>query len=110
MRIGILLAVGALALLVLSGFTPAALTYLAEISEHFPGHRGSMMGLYSVFLGVGQLLGGWLGGFFAQAWQIDGLILATALLGLSANACLLIITRAPPAQRGEELSGTAAPF
>ena len=110
LRIGILLAVGALALLVLSGFTPAALTYLAEISEHFPGHRGSMMGLYSVFLGVGQLLGGWLGGFFAQAWQIDGLILATALLGLSANACLLIITRAPAANRGEGLSGTAAPL
>ena len=41
--------------LVLSGFTPAALTYLADVTERFTENRGSIMGLYSVFLGVGQL-------------------------------------------------------
>ena len=93
-RISLFIIAGVFTLLIASGFTPAALTYLAEISEHFPSHRGSLMGLYSVFLGVGQLLGGWLGGFFAQAWQIDGLILATALLGLMAHTSLFLMVRA----------------
>ena len=32
------------------GATPAALGLLADISERFPGDRGAIMGLYSVFL------------------------------------------------------------
>ena len=94
-RIGVLITIVMLILLAVSGFTPAALAYLAEISEHFPDNRGSMMGLYSVFLGLGQLLGGWVGGFFAESWGVDGLIFATALLGLASNASLYLITRSP---------------
>jgi len=92
-RIYGLLGLSALGLLVASGFTPAALAYLAEQSERFPEHRGSLMGLYSVLIGGGQLIGGWAGGFFANAWAVDGLVYLTALLGLLALAGLLFVLR-----------------
>jgi predicted MFS family arabinose efflux permease len=49
------------------------------------------MGLYSVFLGLGQLLGNGLGGLFAQTWGLDGLIYLTALLALIALISLLFL-------------------
>ena len=44
-------------LFVLAGATPAALGLLADISERFPTDRGAIMGLYSVFLAIGQIIG-----------------------------------------------------
>lgn len=73
--------VGALAagfgLFVLAGATPAALGLLADISERFPSDRGAIMGLYSVFLAVGQITGSLIGGFAAEWRGIDGLLVAT---------------------------------
>ena len=67
-------------LFVLAGATPAALGLLADISERFPADRGAIMGLYSVFLGIGQITGSLIGGF-AAAWHgIDGMLLATLCL------------------------------
>src|SRR5260370_23401579 len=57
----------------LSGFTPAALTYLADITEKYVDDRGSIMGLYTVFLGIGQVVGTAVGGVFATHAGIDGL-------------------------------------
>jgi MFS family permease len=76
---------------VASGFTPAALAYLADISEETAEQRGAVMGLYSVILGLGQLLGGALGGPFADAGGVDGLILLTALLTTGALATVLAL-------------------
>lgn len=72
--------VGAGALFVLAGATPAALGILADISEHHPADRGAIMGLYSVFLAVGQIVGSLLGGGAAQWAGIDGLLAASAAL------------------------------
>lgn len=72
-----------------SSFAPAALAYLADISEEASRDRGLLMGLYSVFLGLGQLLGNGLGGVFAQVWGFDGLIYLTAILAFVALICLL---------------------
>lgn len=69
-----------------SSFAPAALAYLADISEDASKDRGLLMGLYSVFLGLGQLLGGALGAVFAQIWGFDGLIYLTVIL-----ACVALI-------------------
>jgi MFS family permease len=71
-------------LFVLAGATPAALGLLADISERFPADRGAIMGLYSVFLGIGQICGSLIGGV-AAAWHgIDGMLLATmGLLGVA---------------------------
>jgi len=73
-------------LFVLAGATPAALGLLADMSEPYPRDRGAIMGLYSVFLAVGQITGSLVGGVAADARGIDGLLLAT--LGLLAVAVL----------------------
>jgi MFS family permease len=73
-------AVAVVALFVMSGATPAALGLLADVSEGFEEDRSAIMGLYSVFLGLGQVLGAVLGGAFASWRGIDGLIVATGIL------------------------------
>jgi MFS family permease len=83
------MAVLLLGVAVASGFTPAALAYLADVSEEMPTHRGAVMGMYSVVLGLGQLAGGALGGPFADAGGVDGLILLTVLLGSAAVLTVL---------------------
>jgi MFS family permease len=76
-----------------SSFAPAALAYLADISEDAARDRGLLMGLYSVFLGLGQLLGNGLGGVFAEIWGFDGLIYLTLLLAFIALVSLLALYR-----------------
>ncbi|GCE17239.1 MFS transporter [Dictyobacter kobayashii] len=72
-----------------TSFAPAALAYLADISEGAAKDRGMVMGLYSIFLGLGQILGNGLGGMFAHRFGFDGLIYLTALLALVALLSLL---------------------
>jgi len=62
----------------MSGATPAALGLLADVSEGFEADRSAIMGLYSVFLGIGQVVGAIVGGIAATWKGIDGLIVATA--------------------------------
>jgi MFS family permease len=76
--IGVLAA--AVGLFVLAGATPAALGLLADISERFPTDRGAIMGLYSVFLAIGQITGSLIGGAAANWLGIDGLLVATVVL------------------------------
>ena len=59
-------------LFVLAGATPAALGLLADISEAYPADRGAIMGLYSVFLAVGQIMGAFVGAESANRAGIDG--------------------------------------
>lgn len=97
-------AIAALGLFVLAGATPAALGLLADISERFPKDRGAIMGLYSVFLAVGQIVGALIGGIAADARGIDGMLIATV--------ALLIVALVPLAQlrRGEDDLGIVAPI
>ncbi|HEX5013555.1 MAG TPA: MFS transporter [Candidatus Limnocylindrales bacterium] len=76
----------AFGLFVLAGATPAALGLLADISEEFPSDRGAIMGLYSVFLALGQIAGSLIGGVAADWRGFDGLLVAT--FGLLAIAIL----------------------
>jgi MFS family permease len=77
-----------------SGFTPAALTYLAEIAEEQAQDRGSVMGVYSVLLSFGQLTGTALAGPFAAAAGFNGLITLTGLLTLIALFTVLLLGHA----------------
>ena len=82
-RIGIGLLAGG-GLFVLAGATPAALGMLADISEEHPADRGAIMGLYSVFLAIGQVVGSLAGGGAAEVAGVDGLLLVSAGLLLIA--------------------------
>jgi MFS family permease len=74
------LLVAAFGLFVLAGATPAALGLLADVSERFPADRGAIMGLYSVFLAVGQIIGAVIGGVAADIRGIDAMFVATLVL------------------------------
>jgi MFS family permease len=67
-----------------SGFAPAAVSYLARLSAELAEDRGLFMGLYSVVLGLGQIVGSWLGGPFADRWAMDGVLMLTFILGAAA--------------------------
>ena len=81
----------AFGLFILAGATPAALGLLADMSERFPSDRGAIMGLYSVFLALGQIVGSLIGGVAADRYGIDGLLIATfALLALALGPLALL--------------------
>ncbi len=91
-----LLAALLISVVTLSAFTPAALIYLADVTESKTQDRGSIMGLYSVFLGVGQLIGTVTGGLFAGWAGIDGLVLLSSILGLITLWTLIILRKQEP--------------
>jgi MFS family permease len=82
-RAGLVL-IGVGGLFVLAGATPAALGMLADISETHPADRGAIMGLYSIFLGLGQIVGSVAAGTAADWQGIDGLLAASVVLLLVA--------------------------
>ncbi|MGA2111074.1 MAG: MFS transporter [Anaerolineales bacterium] len=103
-------------IMIQSGFTPAALAYLADITETRTADRGAIMGLYSVFLGLGQFLGAILGGIFVDWRGADGMALAAGLLAILAALLVLRLradaghdsegTRSSPATRSPVPSGS----
>ncbi len=82
-----------IAVMVESGFTPAALVYLSDISELHPQNRGMVMGLYSFLLGFGQLLGSIIAGPFADAHGVDGLLTFMVILGVISGAGVMLLRR-----------------
>jgi MFS family permease len=78
----VFLVVGVLALAAETAFTPAALILLAARSDTIRQGRGAVMGVYSMLLAGGQLIGSLVGGVSAQIWGVDGLVFATAMLGV----------------------------
>ncbi len=99
-----------LSIMVQSGFTPAAVVHLADITEEYTEDRGVIMGLYSVFLGIGQAIGV-IGGPFADWRGVDGIILLIFLLGVFAAAFLIPLHRsesrlvAPKSQPTQKAQG-----
>jgi MFS family permease len=67
----------AAAIMVESGFTPAALAWLAGTLPPQSG-RGAAMGIYSVLLSLGAILGSLLAGVLGNRFAIDGLLYGTA--------------------------------
>ena len=77
-----LLPVLVVGVLLLSGFTPASLTQMSALADMKVGKRGAVMGLYSVVLGVGQLLGATVGGLSVDLGGFSGLMIFSVVLGL----------------------------
>jgi MFS family permease len=90
-------------LFILAGATPAALGLLADMTETHPNDRGAVMGLYSVFLGIGQIIGSLVGGAAAQWRGIDGLLIGSFAL------LLIAVLPLRGLRANEHLVGTAAP-
>lgn len=91
--------VTALLILVETGFTPAALSWLAG-SLHGGLGKGSAMGIYSVLLSIGAIAGSLMAGWLGKLFRFDGLLLGTVLLAVTG---LLLMTRIPqdaPAEAG----------
>jgi MFS family permease len=104
----VLVGIGLVALFVLSGATPAALGLLADVSEGFHEDRSAIMGLYSVFLGLGQVLGALIGGLAAWWNGIDGLVVATGgLLVIGLAALLNLRSQEAAGQVGRPLKATS---
>jgi len=80
-------AVLAALVMVESGFTPAALSLLAEAVGPRAG-RGAAMGIYSFLLGVGALGGNLVAGALGQRFAIDGLIGSTIVMAVVAVGLL----------------------
>lgn len=87
--------IGAIMLTIEAGFAPAAVTYLARLAGQSVGERGLLMGVYSVVLGLGQFVGHYIGGYFAQAGGVNGIILLTFLLSLIATYTIFKIEPLP---------------
>jgi MFS family permease len=98
-----LVAVAIVAIFFMSGATPAALGLLADVSEGFEEDRSAIMGLYSVFLGLGQVIGAVVGGVAATWKGIDGLVVATGCI-LAVGLLALLNLRA---QEGALLNAAA---
>jgi len=66
-----------------SGFTPAALSLLAGAIGAQAG-RGAAMGIYSVLLSIGAIVGSLLAAAFGQTFAADGLIYSTFAMAIVA--------------------------
>lgn len=82
-----------LGIFVLAGATPAAIGLLADVTEAYPDDRGAIMGLYSVFLGVGQISGSLVAGVAANTFGLDGILVASVFLLVAAVVPLLALRR-----------------
>jgi MFS family permease len=90
-----LISATAAAVMIESGFTPAALALLADVVGGHTG-RGSAMGIYSALLGIGALFGSIIAGLLGAKFAVDGLIYATFALAIVA----MIFVAQLPEQRG----------
>jgi MFS family permease len=92
----LVLPLAGLSVIVGSGFTPAALSYLADVVAKKEG-RGSAMGLYTFLFGLGNLLGAALGGLLAHRYAFNGLVLGTVMLAAVALAGVALLSNPPAA-------------
>ncbi len=105
---GVALGLFALGVLIESGFLPAAVGYLARLSSLIATDRGLFMGLYSVVMGLGALLGGALGAPFVGGQvpflpvSIDGVIVLTAVLGIVSLAVVVALGSGAPDTAGQD--------
>ncbi len=81
----------ALLIMVESGFTPAALAWLAQSLGSGTG-KGAAMGLYSVLLSMGAIGGSLLAGGLGKMFHVDGLLLGTVTMGVCALVLLHNVT------------------
>jgi MFS family permease len=91
LTVALLLLLALVGILLLSGFTPVALTQMSATAETLPGKNGAVMGLYSVVMAVGQLLGAMLGAISADWKGFYGLMIFSVAMGIIALISVLYV-------------------
>jgi len=91
--IALLFAVVCGSIFFIASATPAALGFLADVSERYHTDRSAVMGLYSIFLGLGQVIGVKVAGELATVAGVDGLVYATLGFLAVAGGFLLVLRR-----------------
>ena len=86
-----LVVITAVLVMIESGFTPAALAWLAQSLGTGTG-KGASMGIYSVLLSLGAIGGSFLAGVLGKRFEIDGLLLGTFALAICALFLLHNVT------------------
>ncbi|HLG78174.1 MAG TPA: hypothetical protein VKX46_17290, partial [Ktedonobacteraceae bacterium] len=89
--VALLLLLALVGILLLSGFTPVALTQMSALAETLPGKNGAVMGLYSVVMAVGQLLGAMLGAVSVDRDGFYGLMIFSVAMGILALVSVLYV-------------------
>nr|MDQ2960961.1 hypothetical protein [Candidatus Dormibacteraeota bacterium] len=82
-----------LGILILAGFGPAAVAYLAECSETFVADRSGLMAFYTVALAGGGAIGSVIGGVAVRIDYADGLFALGIVLSLVAYFALTPVVR-----------------
>jgi MFS family permease len=90
-----------LGIMVESGFTPAALAWLANSLPPQSG-RGAAMGIYSVLLSLGAIAGSLLAAGLGQRYSVDGLLYGTVSVALLALVFLHWVPQSIKQQQDEE--------
>jgi MFS family permease len=90
-----LIALSGASIMVGSGFTPAALAYLADLTGRREG-RGAAMGIYTMLFSLGNALGAGIGGWLASELAFNGLIIGTVALTILALLALLALPAVSP--------------
>lgn len=80
----------AVAVTVGSGFTPAALAYLADLTGDRSG-RGAALGIYTGLFSLGNALGAGVGGALGLALALNGIVLGTFVLLLIALVAIVLL-------------------
>jgi MFS family permease len=80
-----------LSVMIMSGFVPTALAYLADVAGTIE-HCGSAMGVYTLLFGLGSAIGAGIGGILAHALYLNGLILGTLALSILALAAIRLLS------------------
>lgn len=79
-------------LMIQSGFAPAALAYLVDVTGQTEG-RGVAMGIYTVLLALGYILASAVGGNLIKDYHFNGLLFGTMLLGCVCFVALIFLSR-----------------
>ncbi len=74
-----IVAIYAVFIMIQAGITPAALAYLADASDETLG-RGATMGVYTVLLGLGGIVGGAIGSLVVGDYFLNGMLVGTVVL------------------------------
>ncbi len=84
------------AIAIQAGFTPAALSYLADVAGETSG-RGSAMGLYTMLLSMGNIIGSLIGGYVGNLYAFNGLIAATCVFAVIGILSMFLLPKNDPA-------------